>query len=191
MDDGLNTDLFPVYIGTNRPDLFTYTVGGLTTGLPYRFSVQAMNDNGKSTQSDLAIFYSCSSPKQLVAPLYVSSDQDLKTISISWVKPVDDGGCPVLGYHLYRDDGSDGSDVDIELTGLANDNPSLTSYTEDLSGEVTALVGMVYQFKVKAYNYAGSVLSSALSVALASLPSKPTSAPTAVASDTNQNQIRV
>jgi hypothetical protein len=28
------------------------------------------------------------------------------TITIEWVAPSDNGGCAVLGYRLYRDDGS-------------------------------------------------------------------------------------
>ena len=39
MDDGQRTDLLPVYIGTNRADVLSFVVGGLRTGLPFRFSV--------------------------------------------------------------------------------------------------------------------------------------------------------
>lgn len=39
MDDGKNGDISAKYVGTNRPDILTYTVGDLTTGLPYRFTV--------------------------------------------------------------------------------------------------------------------------------------------------------
>lgn len=39
VDDGRNTDLLPVYIGLNRPDVLSFTVSGLNKGLPYRFSV--------------------------------------------------------------------------------------------------------------------------------------------------------
>jgi len=62
VDDGRNTDLLPVYIGINRPDVFSFTVGGLTKGLPYRFSVQAINENGNSPQSSIGLFYACSAP---------------------------------------------------------------------------------------------------------------------------------
>ena len=48
VDDGRNTDLLPVYIGSNRPDVLRFVVGNLTKGLPYRFSVQAINENGVS-----------------------------------------------------------------------------------------------------------------------------------------------
>jgi hypothetical protein len=39
MDDGSNTDLLPIYIGKNKPDVLKFEIGGLTKGLPYRFSV--------------------------------------------------------------------------------------------------------------------------------------------------------
>ena len=39
VDDGRNTDLLPVYIGNNRPDVLSFVVGGLSTGFPYRLSV--------------------------------------------------------------------------------------------------------------------------------------------------------
>ena len=74
MDDGTNTDLLPVYIGRNRPDVFKYTVGNLTTGLPYRFSVQALDQNGLSVPSPISTFYSCRTPTGFATPTYISSN---------------------------------------------------------------------------------------------------------------------
>lgn len=48
MDSGAHTDILPIYIGTNQPDVHHHQVGNLTTGLSYRFSVQAINQNGFS-----------------------------------------------------------------------------------------------------------------------------------------------
>lgn len=45
-------------------------------------------------------------------------------------------------------------------------------------------LGAVYGFKLVAKNYAGSIETSALNVALASLPSKPTNPPQSIASIT-------
>lgn len=84
MDDGKNGDIKPVFVGSNRPDILTYTVGDLTTGLPYRFTVQAVNDNGVSEQSLINTFYACEAPSGFSPPIYVASDQIAKTISISW-----------------------------------------------------------------------------------------------------------
>ena len=53
------------------------------------------------------------------------------------------------------------------------------------------MVGTVYKFKVRATNYAGSLDSSALSVALASLPAKPTTPPTSDPQITGQDRIGI
>lgn len=82
MDDGYITELLPVYIGTNQIDVFEFTVGGLTNGLPYRFTVQAVNENGLSEQSSISTYYSCAIPDNLSFPSYVRSDQVAKTITI-------------------------------------------------------------------------------------------------------------
>ena len=39
MDDGQRTDLEPIYLGLNQQDILSFAAGGLTTGLPYRFSI--------------------------------------------------------------------------------------------------------------------------------------------------------
>mmetsp|Transcript_23478 Transcript_23478/g.36172 ORF Transcript_23478/g.36172 Transcript_23478/m.36172 type:complete len:316 (-) Transcript_23478:2014-2961(-) len=105
-DDGINKDLSPIYTGLNRPEILEYTAGGLTTGLPYLFSVQAINKNGYSSHSTNAIIYPCVAPPTLATPTYVSSDQTAKTITVEWTKPTDNGGCSLLGFRLYRTAGS-------------------------------------------------------------------------------------
>ena len=58
---------------------------------------------------------------------------------------------------------------------MTNDNPSVVSFTVNLSAGV---VGLIYKLRVSAYNFNGDkVYTNALSVALASLPSKPSSPP--------------
>ena len=42
-DDGLTKHLAPVYVGNGLPGILKYTVGGLTTGLPYLLSAQAID----------------------------------------------------------------------------------------------------------------------------------------------------
>ncbi len=143
-DDGRNTDLLPVYIGINRPDVLRFVVGNLTKGLPYRFSVQAINENGVSAYSEISIFYACRAPQKFDIPYYISSDIFEKTITIGWVMPQYDGGCPLYGYELFRNDGGTTS-VDIKDLTMPNDTPSLTSYTVNMSA---GTVGIVYSFKL-------------------------------------------
>jgi hypothetical protein len=108
MDDGTNTDLLPIYIGTNRPDILSYQVGNLETGLPYRFTVQAVNINGNSQQSLMTTYYSCRAPQYFSTPYYIASDLDTMTIEIGWSMPTYEGGCAVLGYKIFMNDGNDG-----------------------------------------------------------------------------------
>ena len=71
---------------------------------------------------------------------------------------------------------------------MADDNPSLTSFTIDMG---FGAIGAVYGFKLVAKNHAGSLETSALNVALASLPSKPNNPPQSVPSITRQDRIGV
>jgi hypothetical protein len=90
----------------NRPEILEYTVGDLHTGLPYLLSAQTINQNGYSPHSTLATYYPCVNPVSIATPTYVESSQDDLSITIEWRAPEDNGGCAVLGYRLYRDDGS-------------------------------------------------------------------------------------
>ncbi len=65
MDDGFGANYRVVYNGKGYPNVLKYTVGGLTTGYTYRFTIQAMNFNGLSLESDasLAKFTVCVPPQ--------------------------------------------------------------------------------------------------------------------------------
>lgn len=106
-------------------------------------------------------------------PVYVSSNKDTKQIELSWNVPANDGGCPITGFKLYRDDGGVGTTTN-PIT-MSDTDPSLSNVLIDLP--VTATVGTIYSFVLEAINSAGSVLSNARLVALSSLPSKPTVIP--------------
>lgn len=151
MDSGNNDDIEPIYIGTNRPDITEHTVGDLSTGKPYRFTINAINDNGESEESDIAQFYACDPPSYFNAPTYSSSDQTAKTITIKWTVPSEDGGCAITGYELYRNDGDD-TDPSIKVTDLASNDPSTLTHVVTLS---SGTVGDIYKFSLIAFNFAG------------------------------------
>jgi hypothetical protein len=85
-------------------------------------------------------------------------------------------------------DGNNG-DLDTEVTGFETSKPDIVSHTIDLS--LTGTVGLIYKFKVRAENYAGTVDTNALSVVLASLPSKPTNDPTSNPEITNESTLGI
>ena len=93
------------------------------------------------------------------------------------------------GYRLFRNEGdSTSEDLNVEVLtgGFSTTDPSLRIFTVDLSSVTGADIGKIYKFKIRATNVNGFTESSALSVALASLPSKPSTIPVSVPSGTNQ-----
>jgi len=66
---------------------------------------------------------------------------------------------------------------------LVDSDPSVHVHTVDMSAD--GVVGRIYKFKIRTYNVVGYVDSNALSVALASLPSKPSTVPVSIPSGTN------
>jgi hypothetical protein len=55
----------------------------------------------------------------------------------------------------------------------------------------TAVVGRIYKFRVIAENYSGTVSTNALSVAYASLPSKPVNPPVSNPNITDQRNLGI
>ena len=184
MDDGRLGKLIPAYIGTNRPDLRVFTATGLEVGLSYRFSVQAINSNGVSLQSATTTLYACDTPSGLNTPLYVSSNQSDLTIKISWDAPTDDGGCPVTGFEIYYD----GVNGPTKVSGIANNDPSIHLVNMKFSN---GTVGDEYLFSVRAINQAGYTESNTIKIALASLPSPPSTAPASDSEFTNTERLKV
>jgi len=68
MDDGYGGDYKIIYNGKNYPNVLRYTMTGLTTSLPYRFTISALNFNGFSEESNSVPYIICVKPKQFSAP---------------------------------------------------------------------------------------------------------------------------
>jgi Fibronectin type III domain len=103
MDDGYNGDFTVIYDGSGFPNTFSYTAQNLTTGLPYRFKVVALNINGKSMDGDSVTIYACLKPRDVLPPYKIETTKT--TITVGWYEP-DNMGCPILGFELYRDTGN-------------------------------------------------------------------------------------
>ena len=95
----------------------------------------------------------------------------------------------MLGYRIFRNEGENGP-LDVEVTSMASNDPNLNSHIIDFSA--TGVVGRVYKFKVRAENINGDyVETNALSVALASLPDKPTTPPSSDPTVTNMQTLGI
>ena len=141
----------------------------------YRFKIQAENFNGISSESPVGLMHSCTVPKDLDAPYIVSTSST--SMTLEWVAPSNDGGCPVTGYALFRDDGSSGV-PDIEVNTA--DDPSIRNIPT-LRRAVTefdvADLGTKYAFQLKVYNREGETSSTVISYLFSTKPDTPSSGP--------------
>lgn len=62
MDDGMGGAFTDIFDGQFQPEILSYTVTGLTTGLEYRFKVRAQGYNEQGDDSDIASYYACVPP---------------------------------------------------------------------------------------------------------------------------------
>lgn len=86
----------------------------MVTGNKYTFRVITVNFNGKSTPSTSFTYNACTVPSGMQAPVRIDLGSTTNNLIIRWQEPKDDGGCPITGYSVYRDD-SRGSAVNIEI----------------------------------------------------------------------------
>ena len=78
------------------------------------------------------------------------------SLLLGWSQVDDNGGCPVTGYRLFRDDGNSGS-ISIEVDpSEVNDKPTLTQH--DVTFDATQ-TGLFFRFQLAAENAEGSSLS--------------------------------
>lgn len=88
-------------------------------------------------------------------------------ISIKWKAPLNDGGCLVLGYKIYLDDGNNGAfTAKYSLT-----EPFTTAYDIDMTSD--GIVGANYRVKMGVWNRIGEIQSDSVALVLASVPSTP------------------
>lgn len=140
------------------------------TGGYYAFYVTARDFNGESDPSQETIGVVCEPPGHLTSPQYVSATK--ASVSLRWSAPQDTGGCPILSYALFVDDGNGGAYSEVDSEQIRN-KPYITSYTvTGLSG-----VGTTFQFKLKTFNEVDEKESLPTEVLLAAVPDKPSAVP--------------
>lgn len=96
-------------------------------------------------------------------------------IKVGWTEPLDDGGCPVTGYALLRDN-ADQTTPSVEVN--AANEPTLHAVPTARVLEVTNFAanseGQFVRFLVRVFNREGQVDSSAyVAILYAAIPSAP------------------
>jgi hypothetical protein len=137
-------------------------VDDLTTGTFYRFKVSAYNFNGEGEMSDALETYACIAPSKMLSPTRVSST--VSSLTLEWEAPTDDGGCPVLGYAVFRNDGQGGA-VDTEINTESDSNirnlPSLRQAT--VTNYPADSLGLTFIYQIEVFNAVLSTKSSTTS----------------------------
>jgi hypothetical protein len=147
------TALAPTTI-SGAPPATSTTIGGLTNGTTYTFTVQALNPNGggeASAQSNAVTPLTAVAPPP---PTQVRARPATASALVSWSAPDGDGDSPITGYTITP---YIGTTAKTPTTA----GPTATSVT------VNGLVdGSSYQFKVNATNDVGAGAQSVPSAAV-------------------------
>ena len=134
-------------IGETLGAVTTYDVQSLTENHYYRFRVRAVNKEGKSEPLETSGAYQAKNPFEVPSkpgrPKVI--DFDTPWVELEWDKPEWDGGSTIAGYIIEKKD-----------TYNARWETCAKTEGEVPVGKVKGLVeGVVYEFRVKAYNKAG------------------------------------
>ena len=95
------------------------------------------------------------------------------TMTLGWTAPLTDGGCPITGYSLFRDDGITG-DPSVEINSpndaQVRDKPTLRSHIVNFD---PSDLGTKFTFHVRVYNREGETVGTAVSYLFSTTPEKP------------------
>ena len=128
MDDGYGGQFTEIlFTAGTSPLISEYLVTDLTLSLTYRFYVVAYNYNPEpGTASDIASLQVCQKPSDWAAPTKLTTSQT--SIAINWNEPHHNGGCSILGYAVFVDDGVSGSfiEANVDNDAAVRSKPSLS-----------------------------------------------------------------
>lgn len=137
----------------------TSTVGDLSGGVSYGFTVTAVGSDASQQSASAVSFVPASIPGN---PAVVSATTGNASVTLAWTAPANDGGSPILDYTV-----TDGANI---TQSVPNDRTSVA-----VSG-LTA--GNIYKFNIKARNSIGKSsgvdFSQVTAVATPSAPAAPT-----------------
>jgi fibronectin type 3 domain-containing protein len=161
-EDGASPVLYYILYRGNDPDLMSDLghIGNVTSyndnnlvenGVTYYYRVRAINEYGEGNLSEAVSATPLGVPG---VPSSVSASKVDGTVRITWNRPTQDGGSPILNYRLYRGT-STGQPVPYATVGNTT-----FSYTD---GNVSE--GEIYSYRLLALNEVGDgPLSTAVSV---------------------------
>ena len=137
-----------------------YTDTGLTNGVTYRYVITATSAVGESPYSDILTITPATVPS---SPTGLSAKVSNDKVQLSWEKPAENGGFPILYYNVYRS-------VNNEDNFILYDFTYSKTY---LDADITA--GDTYYYKVTAVNNVGeSDFSNVATISPAEAPDAPT-----------------
>jgi len=114
-------------------------------------------------------------------------DSTTSSITLGWDEPLDDGGCPVTGFAIFRDDGTQiapAIEVNSASDAAVRAIPTLRQLI--VTNLPAGKEGLHVRFSVKVFNREGSVDSgSYVAILFAAIPSKPPTVPQLVAAESN------
>jgi len=167
------------YDGSFNPDTTNFLITSLQTGEYYALYLQSVNFNGVSQPGRELVAPVCLAPNHIESVKYISSTKS--SINVGWTTPTYTGGCPLLSYSLYINNGLGGSLFSEVNPAQINDKPYITNY------DVTGLthLGNFYKFKITVKNEIGTVESLPKDIKLAAVPDTPPVAPYQDFTETN------
>lgn len=106
--------------------------------------------------SNAFTFNACFNPRRMPKPFKVDDGSFTNNLIIGWEEPDDDGGCPITGYAVFRDD-ANGGNVTTEVNTVNDtqirNNPTLRRAT--ITNFTAASQNQNYRFMVRVFNREG------------------------------------
>jgi len=98
-DDGMNGAYNEVMITSTSQT--SYTVSGLTAGLPYRFRLHVVSETGISDPSEVQTYTCGADADPPGAPTWISSNSANNRMTIGWTFSGSNGGAPITNWYVY------------------------------------------------------------------------------------------